>query len=155
MILGLTRLQEQGEVWDFKTGHLTIEGETHLLLDGEDAVICRRLVVQESIVIPARSQMDIPTTTVYSNIKATRYAAGEIAHGLQIARTLVSNRLLEAPVRAMNVLDHPVTWETRATVSSLEQVDVMTLTTEETRPAPDLTFKVDLLAAVDEEIQPA
>ena len=31
----------------------------------------------------------------------------------------------------------------------------MTPTTEETSPAPDLTFKVDLLAAVDEEIQPA
>ena len=73
--LGLTWLQEQGAVWNFKTGHLTIEGETHLLLDGEDAMICRRLVVQESIVIPARSQMDIPTKTVYSNLKATRDVA--------------------------------------------------------------------------------
>ena len=82
------------------TGHLAIEGETHLLFDGEDAMICRRLVVQESIVKPARSQMDIPTKTVYSNLKAMRDAAGtiwmtesgETVHGLQIARTLVPNR---------------------------------------------------------------
>ena len=63
--------------------------------------------------------------------------------------------MLEVPVRVLNVLDHPVTSEKGAAVSSLEQVDVMTPTAEETRPAPDLTFKVDLLAAVDEEIQPA
>ena len=125
-------------------------------------MICRRLAVQESIVIPPRSQMDIPTKTVYSNLKATRDAAGtswmtesvETAHGLQIALTLVPKRRLEVPVRVMNVLDHPVTWEKGATVSSLEQVNIMTPTTEETRPVPDLTFKVDLLAAVDEEIQP-
>ena len=150
-------------VRDFKTGHVTIEGETRVLLDGEDAMICRRLVVQESIVIPARSPMDIATKTVYSNLKATPDAAGtslmtesvKTAHELQIARTLVPNRLLEVPVRVMNVLDHPMTWEKGATVSSLEQVDVMTSTTEEARPAPDLTFKLDLLVAVDEEIQPA
>ena len=91
VILGLTWLQEQVAVWDFKTGHQTIEGETHLLLDGEDAMICRRLVVQESIFIPARSQMDIPRW-IY-------------------------------PVRVMNVLDHPVTWEKGANVNSLEQVN--------------------------------
>ena len=76
-------------------------------------MICRRLVFQESIVIQALSQMDIPTKTVYSNLKATRDAAGtswmtksvETAHGLQIARTLVPNHLLEVPVRVMNVLD--------------------------------------------------
>ena len=122
-----------------------------------------RLVVQETIVIPARSQMDIPIKTVYSNLKATRDAAGtgwmtesgETAHGLQITRTLIAIRVLEVPVRVMNVLHHPVTWEKGAMVSSLEQMVVMTPTTEETRPAPDLTFKVDLLDAVDEEIQPA
>ena len=163
VILGLTWLQEQGAVWDLKTGRMTIEGKTHLLLDGEDAIICRRLVVQESVVIPARSQMDILTKTVYSNLKATQDAAGpswitesgETAHGLQTARTLVPNRLLEVPVRVTNVLEHPVTWEKGDTVNSLEQVDIMTPTTEETGPAPDLTFKVDLLAAVDKEIQSA
>ena len=78
----------------------------------------------------------------------------ETAHGLQIAHTLVPNSLLEVPVRVMNVLDNPVTWEKGATVSSLEHVDVMTPTTEETRPAPP-DFKVDLLAAMGEKLQPA
>ena len=163
VILGLTWLQEQGAVCDFKTGHQPIEGEKHLQSDGEDAMICLRLVVQESIVIPARCQLDMPTKTVYRNLKATRDSAGtswmtesgDTVHGLQIPRTLVLNRLLEVSVRVMNVQDHPVTWKKGNTVSNLEQVDVMTPTTEEIRQAPDLTFKVDVIAAVDEEIQPA
>ena len=64
----------------------------------------------------------------------------ETAHGRQIARTLVPNRLLEVPVRVMNVLDHPVMWEKGATVRSLEHMNIVTPTTEETRPAPDLTL---------------
>ena len=35
--------------------------------------------------------------------------SGEAAHGLQVARTLVSNRLQEVPVRVMNVSDQSVT----------------------------------------------
>ena len=99
VILGLTWLQEQEAMWNFRAGQLTIQGETHLLLGGVDAAICRRLVVQEQVVIPARSQMDVPTKTVYSNLKATRDTGGaswmteseEAAHGLQVARTLVAN----------------------------------------------------------------
>ena len=64
VILDLTWLREQVAVWKFRTGQLTIEGETHLLLDGVDAVICCRLVVQEQVVIPARSLMNVMTKTV-------------------------------------------------------------------------------------------
>ena len=64
IVLGLTLFQERGAVFNFKTGRLTIDGESHLRLDGVDAVICRWLIVQESDVIPARSQMDIPAKTV-------------------------------------------------------------------------------------------
>ena len=49
VILGLAWPQEQGAVWDFKTGHQTIEGETHLLLDGENAMICHRFVVRSRL----------------------------------------------------------------------------------------------------------
>ena len=60
VILDLTWLQEQGAVWDFRTGQQTIEGQTHLLLDGVDASICRRLVVQKQVVLPPRSQIGRP-----------------------------------------------------------------------------------------------
>ena len=145
------------------TGQLTIEGETHLLLDGVDAAICLRLVVQKQVVIPARSQMDVSKKTVYSNLKATRDTgraswmteSGEAAHERQVARTLVPNRLLEVPVRVMNVSDQPVTWEKGAAVSILEQVFVMVPMIPDTKTAPNSTFKTDLLAAVDSDLHPA
>ena len=76
VIISLTWLQEQEAVWNFRTEQLTIEGETHLVLDGVDASICCRLVVQEQMIIPARSQMDVPARTVYSNLKAIRDTRG-------------------------------------------------------------------------------
>ena len=150
-------------MWNFRTGQLTIEGETHLLLDGVDAAIYRRLVVQEQVVIPPRSQMDVPTKTVYGNLKATRGTgvasrmqySGEIAHGLQIARTLVPNRLMEVPVRVMDESDQPVTWEKGAAVSILEQTNVMALMTPNNKTALNSTFKTDLLAAVQGDLHPA
>ena len=103
--------------------------------------------------------MDVPTKTVYSNLEATQDTgcmaeSGETAHGLQVARTLVPNRLLEVAARVMNVLDQPVSWEKGADVSILEQVNVMAPMTH-IKTAPSLTFKTDLLAAVDGDLHPA
>ena len=81
--MGLTWLQEQGAIWDFKTGRLPIDGESHLLLDGVDAAICCRLVVQEDVIVPARSQIDVPTKTVYSNLKL---APSGSRRGIQMVR---------------------------------------------------------------------
>ena len=161
VVLGLTSLQEQGAIWDFKTGRLTITGESHLLLDGVDAAICRRLVVQEDVIVPARSQMDVPTKTVYSNLKATRdpdgaswiTESGVTGRGLQVVRTLVPNLLTDVPVRVMNILDYPVTWEKGSVVSTLEPVDVIPSPVSDTGPAVDKSFKTELLTAVDEKLK--
>ena len=61
-------------------------------LMGVDADICRHLVLQEVIVIPADSDMDVPAKMVYSNLKAMQDAngaswmteSGEATHGLQV-----------------------------------------------------------------------
>lgn len=70
VILGLSWLQEQEAVWDFQTAQLTIGGETHFLFDGVDAPVCH-ILMQKSVTIPARSQMNISIKTGYSNLKAT------------------------------------------------------------------------------------
>lgn len=111
------------------TEWMTIDDEAHLLLDGVDAAICRLLVVQESIVIPVRSQIDIPTKTVFSNQKTTwdsegaswMAESGEARCGLPVDRNLVPIRITEVPVCVMNVLHHPVTWEKGEEVSVLKQ----------------------------------
>ena len=99
VILSFNWLQAQEAVSDFRTGQLTIEGEIHFLVDEVDAAKCRQLVVRDYVVVPARSQMDIVTKTVYSNLKATRDPEGsswmtesrEDGQGLQVSRTMVLN----------------------------------------------------------------
>ena len=55
----------------------------------------------------------------------------------------------------MNVSDQPVTWEKGATVSILDQVNVMAPMTPDTQTAPNSTYKMGLLAAIDGDLQPA
>ena len=63
------------------------------MLEGVDRTTCRRLVVQKSVVVPARSHMDIQANTIYINLKATRSPdgmswmteTGTAEHGLQVA----------------------------------------------------------------------
>ena len=59
VILGLNWLESQGANWNFCEGKLTIGEETHVLLSAARGVFCRRLVAQESVIIPARSEMDV------------------------------------------------------------------------------------------------
>ena len=67
-----------------------------MLLDGVDAATCRRLVVQEAVVLPARNEKDIATKTAYSNLKAVQNAdgaswiaeSGKTVHVLHVARSL-------------------------------------------------------------------
>ena len=95
--------------------------------------------------MPARSQIDVPTKTVYSNLKATwdpdgaswMTESGVTGRGLQVARTLVPNLLTDVPVRVMNVLDYPVTWEKGSVVNTLESVDGIPSPVPETRVEVD------------------
>ena len=79
--------------------------------------------------------------------------SGVTGRGLQVARTLVINLLTDVPVRVMNVLDYPVTWEKDSVVSTVEPVDVIPSPVPETGPEVDKSFKTELLTAVDEELK--
>ena len=144
----------------FRAGQLTIEGEIHLLLDGVHAAICRRMVVQDYVTVPASCQIDIIAQTVSRNPKATSglqgsssiAESGEVGHGPQVARTLVLNCLTGVPVRVMNVLHYPQL-ESRAVVCTLELVNVLTAPVEGTRRTHDRSFKTELLPAVDDEVR--
>lgn len=55
----------------------------------------------------------------------------------------------------MNVLDHPVTWEKgEVNISILGPVNVVTSLKKQNVSIHDMTFKTDLLADVDERVQP-
>ena len=117
---------------------MTIGEESHLLLDGVDAAICRRLIVQEDLVVSAHSQMDVTAKTVCSNLKVIRdpegsswmTESGEAGYGHQVACSLVRNSLTAVLVLVMNELDYLVTWEREAVVGTLKSVNEVTAAEE-------------------------
>ena len=71
IILGLDWLQAKGADWNFKTGKLTVDRQLYQLVYGRKRAQCKRLILQESVTVPARSQLDIPTMVVYSTYSST------------------------------------------------------------------------------------
>ena len=113
VILGLDWLESQGANWNFCEGKLTIGQETHVLLSATRGVFCRRLVAQESVIIPARSEMDVPTMVIYDTLSTAKFdpcngewmsEAGELGKGL----TLIPHRTKDVPLRVMNIMDTEV-----------------------------------------------
>ena len=75
VILGLDWLESQGANWNFCEGKLTIGEESHVFLNATRGVFYRRLA-QESVIIPARSEMDVPATVIYDTLSAAKFAPG-------------------------------------------------------------------------------
>ena len=73
VILGLDWLQSHGANGNFCEGKLTIGQETHVLLSATRGVFCRRLVVHELVIIPVRSEMDVPTMVIYDTLRAVEW----------------------------------------------------------------------------------
>ena len=83
------------------------------MLSATRGVFCRRLVAQESVIIPARSEMDVPTMVIYDTLSAAKFdpgneewmsEAGELGKGLQSSLTLIPYRLKDVPLRVMNLI---------------------------------------------------
>ena len=72
VIIGLDWLQSRGASWDFATGKLLINGEDYLLLNLQKRMFCRRLVLQESVSVPAQSEMDVPAMLIYPSYSSAK-----------------------------------------------------------------------------------
>ena len=104
------------------------------LVDGRKCAQCRRLILQEAVTIPARSQLDVPTMVVYPTYSSTwvdskkdwMSEAGEIAgQGMQTSRTLVPPRSYDVPLKLMIVRDVAVRLHKGETVAELQPADVV------------------------------
>ena len=87
------------------------------MLSATRGVFCRRSVAQESVIIPTRSEMDVPTMVIYDTLSAAKFdsgngewmsEAGELGKGFQASRTLIPHRPKDVPLRVMNLMDTEV-----------------------------------------------
>ena len=110
VIIGLDWLQSRGALWNFDSGKLLINGEVYLLLNSQKRMFCRRLVLQESVLVPAQSEIDVPTMLIYKNYSFAKLdqeaqwmsEATDLETGIQTCRTLIPTRVKNVPLRVMN-----------------------------------------------------
>ena len=59
MLLGIDWLETQGAVWDLRRGEIFMHGEVYLLKARTSGGWYRRILVQEPVVVPARSDSHV------------------------------------------------------------------------------------------------
>ena len=111
VMLGADWLQTHNCLWDFRNGQLYIDGRAAVPLRRRRAIHCRRVFVQEDIVLSPRQQVDMPARTTILSLQQ-KGAGGvvesrEIRSGVYIGRTLLPDRHRDVRVRVVNTTTKP------------------------------------------------
>jgi len=132
-MLGIDFLVENQVVWDFAKSTVTMHGISHVLRSRVNKLRwCRRVVVQENTIVPARSETVLSAKVQFRKLPDTceddDWYTGlvEMRNGMQISRTLIpSNRWKDIPIRVMNLNVSDVKLQVNSVLSNLEQVEVL------------------------------
>jgi len=132
-MLGIDWLVANGIIWDFSKSTIWIDGKPILLHSKTDKKSwCRRVILQESVVVPARSEANVLTEVVFQKLPTSEddgmwgTEPSCIGPGLHVSRTLVpDDRWSDLPVRVMNVSECPITLKSGTTVAELQPVELV------------------------------
>jgi transposase InsO family protein len=130
VILGEDWLQQNKALWDHHKRKVRLNGVWHKLCAGKAAVWCRRVLLQEDIVIQPRTEVDLPTKVVFRDLTTakqpsqsvwiTERDSKQIAQGLLVSRTVIPAREADVPVRVLNITDNPITVRAGTVVANLQ-----------------------------------
>jgi hypothetical protein len=133
IMLGIDWLMDKQVVWDFYKGRIKFGRKFYPLHNKSSAGSwCKRVVLQEEVTIPARSEVNLPTKVVVRG----RFGDGDdtqwgtdtnvIATGLHAARTLIpGDRFADVPVRVLNITSEPIKLAVGTTVADLQPMSVV------------------------------
>ena len=133
VMLGVDWLTQNNVVWDFQGARVRLGGRGHLLYQRRgERKWCRRVILQEDVEIPARSQVDVPGKVVFrgrpncDNDLQWGTKPVTIMKGVHVARTLAPNdRFTDLPVRVMNVQRQPLAIRAGTVISDLEPLTIV------------------------------
>jgi len=135
IMLGIDWLVENQATWEFDKSRIKLGGAYHnLRRRNQPNPCCRRVVLQEDVTIPARSEVDLPTKVILSRLSGEQLiegvewgtGAGSLGPGLHVSRAIIpSNRLTDIPVRVMNVRTEPISIKSGASVSDLHPATIV------------------------------
>ena len=127
IIIGAPWLKDNRCNIAFGTGSMRIRRQTVKLVNRGGNNCCRRVVVSNDIVVPARHEASIPAKIVYKNLKLPMYDAwatetGTVQNGVRVARTLLTDSNPNTSVRVVNTNANEVTLKKNQFISELNPV---------------------------------
>jgi len=127
--LGLTFLEETGCIWDFTERSIAIQGSQFKLYAHKPTWSVRRIILQEAVELQPRCQQNVPAKTIYSNL-APSFSDWisqpiEVATGVKLVRTVVSDQPTDVHVNVVNTNDHTVTLPQGLPLGKLEEVQLL------------------------------
>src|SRR6218665_441189 len=128
VILGLSWLEINQARWDFASRSVYLGGEKIPLKEAVAESMCRKIVIEQDTVIPARSEVDVLASIVYPHFQEDNgnwtTMTTELSRDLIIGRTLVTGTEPNVCVRMVNVGDRD-SMVKRSTECLLERVDLI------------------------------
>ena len=110
MLLGIDWLEGQGHVWDLRRGEIHTQGSVFPLKAQANGGWCRRVIVQEPMMVTARSESHVLGSTVYRDLKSVWPTwvskPGSPREELRLARAIVPDRCKDVPLLIMNVANY-------------------------------------------------
>ena len=90
---------------------------------------CRHIIVQEPVVVPARSESHVLGSTVYRDLKSvwSTWVSKPCSprEELKVARAIVPDHCRDVPLLIMNVASYPVRLESGEVLSDLEPAELI------------------------------
>jgi len=135
IILGIEWLVENGVTWVFGQSRIRM-GEVYYPLHcrSDAGVWCRRIVLQNNVTIPARSEANVSTKEILRNLSDSCCNGNSswsteprsVTSGVHVSRTVIpSDRLVDIPVRVMNARKESVIMKAGASIADVHPVTVV------------------------------
>ena len=132
VLIGVDWLQVHGCCISFPENIMSIKGQRIPLLKKMSKDRCNRIVLQQTVVIPASSESVVPGKMIYSNLSTSNSAehwatcTRECSPGVYVAGSVMPNRSQNLPVRVLNVKNQECTLlkgEDLTTVEAVQPLD--------------------------------
>jgi len=129
LMLGITWLTERQGVWDFNNRMLHVDGLSVPLHSKKTAATCRRVYVQDDIVVAPRQQVSVPARSTIDNVSVSEsndwlLETKQLRPGVLVARTLLPDQHRGIAVRVVNTSPEPQELRRDTCLGSIEAVEV-------------------------------
>jgi len=133
IILGLDWLQMMGAIWNFQASEVLLRGKYYSFESQNAAKWCRRMACTESVMVPPRTDMMIPTKVVSSRLNGAGpqpymcWATLPIMsmHGLHVPSIAMNDDQWDMPVRVVNTSRENIPVIVGESLTTLQGVDVV------------------------------